>query len=156
LPSDFGKLTKVSNGVNYFNGYSVVPDPSFSQVSSCGASTTAWNGLGAGYNLTAIKDPNGNIVLTNPQPGTKGNLQQSTVRAPSAIYFDMNLVKRVQIKESKQLEIRLDAVNILNHPNFAAPTSSIDSTNFGRITALRTELVGNGMRSFIINTRLNF
>jgi hypothetical protein len=28
--------------------------------------------------------------------------------------------------------------------------------NFGRITSLRTELVGNGMRSFIINTRLNF
>jgi hypothetical protein len=162
LPSDFGKVTKVANGVNYFSGYSVVPDPTFSQVSPCGASTTACNGLGAGYNLTAIQDPKGNIVLTNPQPGTKGNLQQSTVRGPSAIYFDMNMVKRIQIKESKQLEIRVDAVNILNHPNFASPAStipannSIDSANFGRITALRTELVGNGMRSFIINTRFNF
>ena len=156
LPSDFGKVTKVANGVQYFNGYSVVADPTFSQVSSCGASTTACNGLGAGYNLTAIKDPNGNIVLTNPQPGTKGNLQQSTVRGPSAVYFDMNMVKRFQIAEGKQLEFRMDAINILNHPNFAAPTTSIDSTNFGRITALRTELVGNGMRAFIVNMRMNF
>jgi Carboxypeptidase regulatory-like domain len=153
LPADFGKLTKVSNGVNYFSGYTVVPDTS---TAPCGGSTTACNGLGAGYNLTAIQDPSGKIVLSNPQPGSVGILGQSTVRGPSAFYFDMNLVKRFQITESKQFEFRIDAVNIFNHANFAAPTTSIDSANFGRITALSTELVGNGMRSFIINTRLNF
>jgi len=156
LPADFGKITKVANGVNYFSGYTVVTDPTFAQTSPCGSSTTACNTLAAGYNLTAIKDPNGNIILTNPQPGTIGNLGQSVVRGPKALYLDMNIVKRFQITESKQFEFRIDAVNILNHANFAAPTTSIDSPNFGRITALSTELVGNGMRSFIINTRLNF
>jgi hypothetical protein len=156
LPSDFGQITKVANGVNYFSGYSVVTDPTFAQTSPCGASTTACNTLAAGYNLTAIKDPSGNIVLVNPVPGSVGTLGQSTVRGPSAFYFDMNMVKRFKITESKTFEFRVDAVNILNHANFAGPTTSIDSANFGRITALSTELVGNGMRSFIFNTRLNF
>jgi hypothetical protein len=150
-----GKITKVSNGINFFDGYTVVDDPGFAQVSPvCAASTTACNTLAAGYNLKAIKDPNGNFILVNPQPGQTGGLP--VVRGPKSFNFDMNLVKRFQIAESKTFEFRIDAVNILNHPNFADPTANIDSTSFGRITALRSELVGNGMRSFIINTRLNF
>jgi Carboxypeptidase regulatory-like domain len=157
IPSDMGKITKVANGVNYFNGFTVVEDPTFAQVSpNCGASNSACNGLKVGYSNKAIQDPNGNFILVNPQPGQPGTLGQSTLRGPKALYFDMNLVKRIQITETKQFEVRIDAVNILNHPNFAAPTTSINSTSFGRITSLATELVGNGMRSFIINTRLNF
>ena len=148
-----GKITKVANGVNYFDGFSVVNDPSFAQVSpACAASNANCNGLLAGYNNKAIADSNGNIILVNPQPGQPGTLGSQTIRGPKA----MNLVKRIQLTESKQLEVRIDAVNVLNHPNFAAPTTSINSLNFGRITALATELVGNGMRSFIVNTRLNF
>jgi hypothetical protein len=152
-----GKITPARTGVglNFFDGYTVVTDPGLAQVSpTCAASTTACNTLAAGYNLTAIKDPSGNLIMVNPQPGQTGNL--AVVRGPSAFNFDMNLVKRIQITETKQFELRIDAVNILNHPNFADPTASIDSTSFGRITALTTQLVGNGMRSFIINTRINF
>ena len=36
--------------------------------------------------------------------------------------FDMSLVKRFKITETKQFEFRIAAVNVLNHPNFAAPT----------------------------------
>lgn len=66
----------------------------------------------------------------------------------------MNGVKRFSIGEKKEFEFRVDAINVLNHANFAAP-QTINSTNFGRITALTTELVGNGMRRFIVNTRFN-
>ena len=150
-----GKLTKVSNGVTFFDGYTVVPDPSFAQASpTCAASTTACNTLAAGYNLTAIKDPSGNLVLVNPGPTQTGGLP--VIRGPKTLNFDMNLVKRIRITETKTFEFRIDAVNVLNHANFASPNVSIDSTSFGRITALNTELVGNGMRSFIVNTRLNF
>jgi hypothetical protein len=110
----------------------------------------------AGYNLTAVQDPSGKIILTNPQPGTVGTLGQGIIRGPKSLNFDMNLVKRFKVSETKTFEFRIDAVNVLNHANFADPTVSIDSTNFGRITALRTELVGNGMRSFITNLRFNF
>jgi hypothetical protein len=156
LPS--GKVTKVNNGITFFDGYKVVTDPGLSQASPlCAASTTAnptCNSLSTGYNLTAIQDPSGRYIMVNPGPGNPGGLP--VVRGPKSMNFDMNLVKRIQITESKQFELRIDAVNILNKANFAAPEDNINSANFGRITALRTELVGNGMRSFIINTRLNF
>ena len=71
----------------------------------------------------------------------------------------MSLVKRFKITESKQFEFRIAAVNVLNHPTFAAPTNSINSTNFGQITttASGVNTGGNGgMRSFVIDSRLNF
>jgi hypothetical protein len=98
----------------------------------------------------------------NPQPGQVGSLGPNTLRGPSFFDLDMNLVKRIRITENRSFEFRLDAINILNHPNFANPQTSINNTPsstggaFGQITGLVTSLVGNGMRAFIINTRVNF
>jgi hypothetical protein len=156
IPSDFGKITKVADGINYFSGYTQVTDPGF----VCTASTTACNTLAAGYSNKAIQDPKGNIFLVNPQPGTVGNLGYTTLRGPKALFLDMNLVKRFKITETKQFEFRIDALNILNRPNFAAPSVNIDNTGFGVISSLlnaANNLGSNGgMRSFVINSRLNF
>jgi len=161
LPSDFGKLTKDANGINYFAGYKQITDPGFASVSpGCAASASACNTLSAGYSNKAIQDPGGNTIFRNPGPGQPGTLGYTTVRGPKSAFFDMNLLKRFQITESKQFEIRLDAVNILNHPNFAAPSVNINNPDFGVISSLlnsANNLGGNGgMRSFVINTRLNF
>ena len=61
--------------------------------------------------------------------------------------LDMSLSKRVRISETKNLEFRMDAINILNHPNWGA---DINSTSFGRITT------ATGSRSLTGNLRLNF
>jgi hypothetical protein len=151
LPRNIGSVTKLSNGVNYFSGYTPVNDPGLSQVSpSCAASNTACNGLAAGYSNKALQAPNGQIVLVNPQPGGIGTLGWNTVKGPGTLNFDMNLIKRFKIHENQEFEFRLDAINILNHPNFGVPTMSINSTSFGRITS------ASGARSFIVNTRVNF
>jgi hypothetical protein len=160
-----GGLKKTPGGVTYFNGYKTNPDPTFTQISpNCAPPnpTTACNGLFNGYSNRALQDPNGNVVMVNPQPGTKGTVQQNSVRGPGALYFDMNMVKRVKVAESKNLELRVDIVNVLNHPNFSDPSTAnmgINSTTFGQITSLRSGVNtgGNGgMRSFILNTRFNF
>ena len=161
VPSGFGKLTKTAAGINYFDGYTQINDPGFAAVSPvCAASDSACNTLRSGYSNKAIVDPNGNIILVNPQPGEAGSLGYTTVRGPKAMLFDMNLVKRFQVTETKQFEFRIDAVNILNHPNFAAPNVNIDNTDFGVISNLlngANNVGGNGgMRSFVINTRINF
>ena len=47
----------------------------------------------------------------------------------------------------------MDAVNVLNHPNFGNPTGAsldINNANFGRITT------ATGSRAFVINSRINF
>jgi len=144
--------------VQYFDGYTQITDPGFAQVSpACAASNTACNGLFAGYTNKAIADANGKVVLMNPQPGTPGTLGPSNLRGPRFFDVDMNMVKRFRITERTQYEFRIDAINILNHPYFAAPSLNINGVGtFGQITALATSLVGNGMRSFIINSRINF
>jgi Carboxypeptidase regulatory-like domain/TonB-dependent Receptor Plug Domain len=148
-----GKIAETSTGVNYFDGWTTVVDPGLSLVSPL-------NGLTAGFSNRALQDPAGNIVLVNAQPGQAGNFGAMTVRGPGRFDLDMNVVKRVRIDESKSLELRLDVVNVMNHPNFNNPGLSINSTGtFGRITSLASgqNIGGNGgMRSFVINTRFNF
>jgi len=64
--------------------------------------------------------------------------------------FDMSLSKRIRISETKNFEFRMDAISILNHPNWGAPNTTINNPNFGRITG------ATGNRSFTGNLRLNF
>jgi len=59
-------------------------------------------------------------------------------------------VKRVQIAESKEFELRVDGINVLNRPNFGVPNVNINSATFGRITT------ASGSREFVLNARLNF
>jgi hypothetical protein len=162
IPGDIGSISKLPNGVFYFNGYTQGTDPGFAAISpACAASISACNGLVAGYSNKAIVAPNGQTILVNPQPGGRGTLGFSTVRGPSFFDLDLNLVKRFRITETKQFELRLDVINALNHPNFAAPTLNINGAagTFGQITSLAagTNVGGNGgMRSFLLNTRVNF
>jgi hypothetical protein len=44
----------------------------------------------------------------------------------------------------------MDALNVLNHPNFGNPNLNINNATFGRITS------ATGSRSFVANLRLNF
>ena len=66
----------------------------------------------------------------------------------------MNLLKRVKIAESKEFEVRVDAINVLNHPRFANPNLNINNTGFGRITAMNADGAGN--RTFVVNARVSF
>jgi hypothetical protein len=164
IPSDIGKVTKIDNGVVYFAGFKQVTDPTFAQLSpTCAASTSNCDGLFNGYNNKALTDANGNLILINPQPGNVGSLGRDVFRGPSRFDLDMNLVKRFRITETKEFEFRMDVVNVLNHPNFAAPSATNlnmnTAGNFGNITSLAsgTNIGGNGgMRSIIFNSRFNF
>jgi hypothetical protein len=134
----------VSNGVVYFDGYTqLTPDPGIANI-------TTLNGLSSAYNSRAIVDPSGQMVLVNPQPGEVGTLGKAWLKGPASLRFDMNLVKRFRLDESKELEFRLDAINILNRPNFGNPNTAINNNNFGRITS------ASGARFFVVNTRINF
>jgi Carboxypeptidase regulatory-like domain len=164
IPKDIGKVTKVANGVTYFAGFSQITDPTFAQISPlCAASTSNCDGLLNGYSNKALTDAKGNLILINPQPGNAGSLGRDVFRGPSRFDLDMNLVKRFRITETKEFEFRMDVVNVLNHPNFSAPSAtnlSINQAgNFGAITSLAsgTNIGGNGgLRSFVFNTRINF
>src|SRR6266850_1959522 len=135
---------------NYFaDKYSKVPDP---QCRSIAAS------LQSLCTLTAIADQSGSIVLQNPLPGTRGNLGQNVIEWPGVWALDTAMSKSFQIREGKRLEVRLDATNILNHPQPVNPTNSpvtpdlnINSTaKFGEIPTK------TGNRQFQARLRFEF
>ena len=103
--------------------------------------------------LQAVTDAKtGQVVLQNPQPGTRGTLGRQTLEQPGQWSFDTAMSKSVRIRESKTLQIRLDATNILNHPIPNAPSVDLNSSNpFGFIQSK-----GDQIRQFKGQVRLMF
>ena len=52
---------------------------------------------------------------------------------PSAHFMDGNIQKSFRINERSQLSLRLDATNILNHPQLNSPNFTVGATPFGQI-----------------------
>ncbi len=153
FPKSTGEITPDSAGGTYFPGFQVARDP--------GTGVTGEQGLQSRVSNRMIVDGSGNPVLVNPAPGQLGTLGLRWIEGPSHVTLDMNLIKRIQIDETKQLELRADVKNIMNNPWWTNPNTQINSTSFGRITGSGVSSgtdAGNrnGTRTFTLNARLNF
>jgi hypothetical protein len=101
------------------------------------------------------------IVLANPLPGNRGNMPFS-LEAPGKWKFDANLSKRFRLTEAKSLTFRLDALNVLNHPDLADPLpqtgQSINTAGitFGQILTKGGSGSGALPRNFNLSLRLDF
>jgi hypothetical protein len=120
----------------------------------CARVTTLQN-LQTQCTLNAVADANTNqIVLQNPLPGTRGTLGQRIMEGPGQWRFDANLSKQIRITETKSLQFRMDARNILNHPEPADPNLLITSATFGQITGANAKSTLH--REFQAQLRFNF
>ncbi len=59
---------------------------------------------------------------TCPGYGTYGNISKNSFRGPTAYQFDAQISRIFPIHESLSTTFRLEAFNVLNHPNFNIPT----------------------------------
>lgn len=50
---------------------------------------------------------------------------------------DFSIQKDTLIIERTRIQLRLEAYNVFSHTNFANPSGDVNSSNFGRISALR-------------------
>ena len=66
--------------------------------------------------------------------GTYGNISRNSFRGPSSLQFDGQVSRIFPIRESLRMDFRLEAFNVLNHPDFGNPTSSLNSSTFGQIS----------------------
>jgi hypothetical protein len=81
--------------------------------------------------------------------GTFGNVGRNAIRGPHFVDFDLSLVRTFKINERFGLQVRAEAFNLLNHPNFVggyAPSGlyagqsygtlsqTLNAANFGEIT----------------------
>jgi hypothetical protein len=109
-----------------------VPDPQCANVGGpapTGALLTFHNLC----TLQALTDAKtGTIILQNAQPGKQGTMGVGKLQIAGTWTLDANIGKRFRISESKSLQLRVDATNILNHPSPVAPSLALGgNTPFG-------------------------
>ena len=90
--------------------------------------------------------------FSNPGMGEIGNTGRNFFRSPGGWGIDASILKRTQINERFNLELRADMTNALNHPMFGAPTATLSSTIFGRIR----DTVISGSRKIQLGAKINF
>jgi hypothetical protein len=98
-------------------------------------------------------------VLVNPSPGQIGTLGNRTLDSFGTFFLDGNVQKSFRISESKTLSLRVDATNILNHPQPAVPNFTVGATPFGRIASKGPTIFGQAtpvQRNFQAQVRLTF
>ncbi|HEX4947146.1 MAG TPA: carboxypeptidase regulatory-like domain-containing protein [Blastocatellia bacterium] len=134
---------RVANGVVLFPNWQQVADPARDKL-------TTQQSLQQRSSLRAIADASGRLLLVNPAPGTLGTLPLRSLTAPHFLRFDANLIKRFRLRETMNFELRLDAIDLLNTPQFAVFDTDINSTTFGRVTG------ATGERLVVVGVRLNF
>jgi hypothetical protein len=54
--------------------------------------------------------------------------------APAQKTWDFSLHKEFRVKEGHRLQLRYEAFNALNTPQFSAPVRSLGNSEFGRVT----------------------
>ena len=92
-------------------------------------------------------------LLEHPLPGTQGNLGAFTMKTLPRWALDGNLSKNFRISESKAIQFRFDATNILNHPLSGDPTglANVGSSltgSFGQVTTKTGSRVFQGQLRF--------
>ncbi|HXK04201.1 MAG TPA: hypothetical protein VMS37_17485, partial [Verrucomicrobiae bacterium] len=88
---------------------------------------------GTGVNPDGAPWFNGQVFF-NPTAGTIGGLQRRMFDGPWTFDLDTSLNKAIQFTETRSLELRMDAINCLNHATFWSGDQNINTTTFGVIS----------------------
>jgi hypothetical protein len=89
-------------------------------------------------------------AYTAPVAGQWGTAGRDSITGPNQFSLDTALSRTFRLKDPFNLDIRLDATNLLNHGVFTAWNATVNSTTFGLPAA------ANPMRSIQVTGRLRF
>ena len=75
-------------------------------------------------------------AFSRNDPFTFGNAPRimPNLRSPTIVNFDVSLFKNTQITERVRLQFRAEFFNTINRTQFGRPTTSLNSSSFGRIS----------------------
>ena len=104
-------------------------------------------GFGANDRPNLVGDPNltrptperwfNTSAFVFPPPGTFGNAGRNILDGPGYQSVNVSLAKNTALSERFKLQLRVEAFNLFNHPNFNLPDNFLGSPTFGRITSAR-------------------
>jgi trimeric autotransporter adhesin len=98
----------------------------------------------------ASSTPGSGATCANPTGSSFGDAGRNIIQGPGQITFDMNLAKIITIKESRALELRIQAANAFNTAHYTAINTIVNSLTYGEVTS-----VGN-MRRITLLARFRF
>lgn len=100
------------------------------------------------FNTAAFCAPGPGCV--GPTGSIYGDAGRNIIEGPAQFTFDMALNKTITIRETRALELRLQANNIFNTPYFSSINTVVNSLTFGQVTG-----AGN-MRRMTMVARFRF
>jgi hypothetical protein len=65
-----------------------------------------------------------------PPLGIFGNLGRATLTGPGVFTIDFSALKNFNFGSSKYIQLRIEAFNLLNTPNFADPNTNLAQSNW--------------------------
>ncbi len=83
-------------------------------------------------------------------PYTFGDAPRTFGNGPGTVQVDASVLKNFPIHESTALQFRAEALNVLNHPNWANPITTFGNPKFGQVIGLQP-----GNQSRIIQVALH-
>ncbi|HLA09090.1 MAG TPA: TonB-dependent receptor [Pyrinomonadaceae bacterium] len=99
-----------------------------------------------------------------PPTGQSGNLGRNQVRGLNSWQVDLGVRRELVLTEKVKLQIRAEAFNIFNHPNFGGIQQTLTAPNFGQATSMLNRQLGGlselyqigGPRSMQFALKLSF
>jgi hypothetical protein len=74
-------------------------------------------------------------AFVSPAPYTLGDSEAYIINGPSFQNLDSSLSKNFRLRERMSLQFRTEVLNLLNHPNWGNPGTTLGTSTFGRITS---------------------
>src|SRR5262249_38995135 len=71
----------------------------------------------------------------NPNGSSFGDAGRNIIQGPGQVSLDMSLSKTITIKESRALELRVQAANVFNIVQFTGINTVVNSLTFGQVTS---------------------
>lgn len=84
-------------------------------------------------------------AATPQAQGRQGTLGRNVMRGFGLHQVDLSLRRRFRLTETFGIDLRVDAFNVFNTPNFGNPTGVLTSANFGKSTQILSAGVTGGL-----------
>ncbi len=85
-----------------------------------------------------------------PEPGQAGTARRNAIIGPGSRLLNASFVRDVRLGAARVLTARLDASNLLNLVNYSAINTTVNSSAFGQVTAVRP------MRTMTVGLQVRF
>jgi hypothetical protein len=151
-----GKLIRdwiFTNAISVGSGRPLTPTVGGIRSNTAGTGITGSlraNATGLSVNDAAAGEPFNFNAFAVPLPGQFGNAGRDTIIGPSQFTLSASLGRTLRLAERKNLNLRFDAQNALNHVSFGAFNTTVGSNNLGLYSA------PSAMRSLTANLRFTF